>query len=96
MTPLAILEIIRLILEIWSKTLDGIPVDSRQQMWKDNEKVFRFWTNLFEKMFDAEKRSLAKESQRGDGQATEPDGATDAGAADSSSHRPVHRPRRQR
>lgn len=49
MTPQLILEIIKLSLELTLETMRGIPVESRQQMWKDHEKRIEFWQKLFER-----------------------------------------------
>jgi hypothetical protein len=52
MTP-AILEIIRLSLELANKIIDGIPVDVRQEqarkMWDDHQAAMAFWRGLLDK-----------------------------------------------
>lgn len=49
MTPDLILQIIRLSLEIALEVVKGIPVESRQQMWREHEQRMQFWVELFGK-----------------------------------------------
>lgn len=50
MTPQIVLEIIKLSLEITLEVMRGIPVESRQAMWKEHEKRMEFWTTLFARL----------------------------------------------
>ena len=50
MSPDLLLQIIRLSLEITLEVIKGIPLESRQQMWKEHEARLTFWTDLFEKV----------------------------------------------
>lgn len=52
MTPaaLAILEIIRLSLEITLEVIKGIPVEKRQEMWLQHEQRMQFFQRLFERV----------------------------------------------
>jgi hypothetical protein len=53
MAPAAILEIIRLSLEITLEVIKGIPLEQRQQMskqmWDDHQAAMAFWRNLLDR-----------------------------------------------
>lgn len=50
MLPETILQIIRLSLEVTLEVIRGIPVESRQQMWREHEARLKFWEDLFKKL----------------------------------------------
>jgi len=47
--PQTILEIVKLSLELTLEVMRGIPVESRQAMWKEHEKRMEFWQKLFDR-----------------------------------------------
>lgn len=50
MNPQTVLEIVKLSLELSLEVIKGIPVESRQAMWKDHEQRVQFWLDLFAKL----------------------------------------------
>lgn len=50
MMPETILQIIKLSLEITLEVIKGIPVESRQAMWKEHEGRMKFWEDLLKKL----------------------------------------------
>lgn len=50
MTPLLILEIIKLSLEITLEVIKGIPVEQRLEAWREHEKRVQFWTDLMTRL----------------------------------------------
>ena len=50
MNPETILQIIKLSLELTLEIVKGVPIESRQEFWRDHEKRLKFWTELFNKL----------------------------------------------
>ena len=50
MTPAAVLEIIRLLLELANKIHDDVPPTQRAQFWTDHAKRMAFWEDLFSRL----------------------------------------------
>ena len=48
MNPETILQIVRLSLELSLEIVKGIPVESRQEWWRQHERNVDFWLKLFE------------------------------------------------
>lgn len=46
MNPLIVLEIAKVGLELALEIIRGIPIESRQAMWKEHEKRIEFWEDL--------------------------------------------------
>ena len=53
MTPLAIVEIVKLSLQITLEIIQSIPLEQRQAMakqaWDDHQRNMEFWRNLLDK-----------------------------------------------